>query len=93
MIEVIKFGATWCHPCSVMAPAMNSLKTKYNIEGSDIQITDMDVDLNPEMASLHKIKNIPVTIFKSDGIEIKRVVGVLSLDKMEEIINEVNITK
>ena len=93
MIEIIKFGAEWCGPCKMMKPAMNSLKTKYNIEGSDIQITDMDVDLNPEMASLHKIKNIPVTIFKSDGTEIKRVVGVLSLDKIEEIINEVNITK
>jgi thioredoxin 1 len=93
MIEIIKFGAEWCGPCKMMKPAMNSLKTKYNIEGSDIQITDMDVDLNPEMASLHKIKNIPVTVFKSDGIEIKRVVGVLSLDKIEEIINEVNITK
>lgn len=93
MIEVIKFGAEWCGPCKMMAPAMNILKTKYNIEGSDVQITDIDVDLNPEMASLHKIRNIPVTVFKADGIEIRKVVGVLSLDKIEEIINEVNITK
>ena len=97
MIEVIKFGAEWCGPCKMMGPAMNKLKEKYNIEGSEIQITDIDVDLNPEMASLHKIRNIPVTIFKIDGIEIKRVVSVLSLKKIEEIIeeiiNEVNITK
>lgn len=93
MIEVIKFGAEWCGPCKMMAPAMKNLKEKYNIEGSDVQITDIDVDLNPEMASLHKIRNIPVTVFKTDGVEIKKVVGVLSLDKIEEIINEVNITK
>jgi thioredoxin 1 len=93
MIEVIKFGAAWCGPCKMMSPAMNVLKTKYNIEGSDVQITDIDVDLNPEMAAEHKIKNIPVTVFKADGIEIRKVVGVLSLDKIEEIINEVNITK
>lgn len=93
MIEVIKFGAEWCGPCKMMSPSMNILKTKYNIEGSDVQITDIDVDLNPEMASLHKIRNIPVTIFKIEEVEIKRVIGVLSLDKIEEIINEVNITK
>lgn len=93
MIEVIKFGAEWCGPCKMMSPAMNILKTKYNIEGSAVQITDIDVDLNPEMASLHKIRNIPVTVFKTDGVEIRKVVGVLSLDKIEEIINEVNITK
>jgi len=93
MIEVIKFGAEWCGPCKMMGPAMNKLKEKYNIEGSEIQITDIDVDLNPEMASLHKIKNIPVTIFKIDGIEIKKVVGVLNMGKIEEHINELNLTK
>ena len=93
MIEVIKFGAKWCGPCKMMSPAMKNLKEKYNIEGSNVQITDIDVDLNPEMASLHKIRNIPVTVFKTDGVEIRKVVGVLSLDKIEEIINEVNITK
>jgi thioredoxin 1 len=93
MIEVIKFGADWCGPCKMMAPAMNKLKEKYNIEGSEIQITDIDVDMNPEMASLHKIKNIPVTVFKTDGVEIKKVVGVLSIDKIEEHINELNLTK
>jgi len=93
MIEIIKFGADWCGPCKMMGPTMKKLKEKYNVEGSDIQITDIDVDMNPEMASLHKIKNIPVTIFKIDEVEIKKVVGVLSLDKIEEIINEVNITK
>jgi thioredoxin 1 len=93
MIEVIKFGADWCGPCKMMAPAMNKLKEKYNIEGSEIQITDIDVDMNPEMASLHKIKNIPVTIFKIDGIEIKKVVGVLNMGKIEEHINELNLTK
>jgi hypothetical protein len=45
------------------------------------------------MASLHKIKNIPATVFKTDGVETMKVVGVLSMDKIEEIINEVNITK
>lgn len=93
MIEIIKFGADWCGPCKMMGPTMKKLKEKYNVEGSDIQITDIDVDMNPEMASLHKIKNIPVTICKIDEVEIKRVIGVLSLDKIEEIINEVNITK
>jgi len=93
MIEVIKFGAEWCGPCKMMGPAMNKLKEKYNIEGSEIQITDIDVDLNPEIASLHKIKNIPVTIFKIDGIEIKKVVGVLNMGKIEEHINELNLTK
>ena len=93
MIEVIKFGADWCGPCKMMAPAMKKLKEKYNVEGSNVQISDINVDMNPEMASLHKIKNIPVTVFKADGKEIRKVVGVLRLEQIEDIINEVNITK
>jgi len=56
MIEVIKFGAQWCGPCRIMGPTIESLIEKYNVEGSDIKIVDIDIDENPQMGSLHKIK-------------------------------------
>lgn len=91
MIEIIKFGAEWCGPCKMMGPAMKNLKEKYNVEGSDIQITDIDVDMNPESAELHKIKTIPTIILQIDGKEIKKIIGVKTYDDIEKIINEVKI--
>jgi thioredoxin-like negative regulator of GroEL len=87
MIEVIKFGAVWCNPCKLMATTMDLLRVKYNIEGSDILVSEIDVDLNPEMAQEHKIKNIPTTIFLVDGKVSKKIAGVLTYDQIENIIN------
>lgn len=87
MIEVIKFGAEWCNPCSVIAPTIKSLKEKYDaIEGSGIDIIDIDIDENPELAEKYKVRNIPTIVFVKNGeIELKKV-GVLNESQIEEII-------
>jgi thioredoxin 1 len=92
MIEVIKFGADWCGPCRMMKPTMDSLSEKYNIEGSDIKITDVNVDENPDLSNLHKIKSIPTLIFLVDEKVIAKYVGVMKTDDIEKKINELKQT-
>ena len=89
MIEVIKFGAEWCYPCKVVAPAVNRLKEKYNVEGSDIQITSIDIDQNPASAEEYKIMSIPAFVFKKDGILIEKKTGVLQESAIETIIETI----
>lgn len=88
MIEVIKFGAEWCNPCKVVAPMVTKLMEKYNVEGSDIQITSIDIDENPAFAEEYKIMSIPAFVFKKDGVLVEKKNGVLQESKMEEIIEE-----
>jgi len=93
MIEVIKFGADWCGPCRMVAPSVEKLKEKYNIEGSSVQITSIDVDQNPELSKEHKIQSIPAFIFKRDGVMITKIVGVATYDKLEETIKNLQTQK
>lgn len=88
MIEVIKFGAQWCGPCRIMGPTIESLIEKYNVEGSDIKIVDIDIDENPQMGELHKIKTIPTLLFKFDDEVIERKSGVMQKADIERTIEE-----
>lgn len=86
MIEVIKFGADWCGPCKLMSPHVNQLIEKYNVQGSDIKITDVNVDENPDLSIEHKIKTIPTLVFLVDGVAVDRKSGVMKKEEIEKII-------
>jgi thioredoxin 1 len=91
MIEVIKLGAEWCAPCKAMSPTIKSLKEKYDaIEGSNVNIIEIDVDENPELGEKYKVKNIPTLVFVKDGEMVQKKVGVLNESQIEEIIKELS---
>jgi thioredoxin 1 len=90
MIEVIKFGAAWCGPCKFISPTIKSLKEKYDaIEGSSVNIIDIDIDENPELAEKYKVKNIPTIVFVKNNEVIQKKVGVLNEKEIEEIIKSI----
>ena len=91
MVEVIKLGAEWCAPCKAMAPIIKSLKEKYDaIEGTDINIIEIDIDENPELGEKYKVKSIPTIVFVKDGEMVQKKVGLLNEAQIEEIIKEIN---
>jgi thioredoxin 1 len=89
MIEVIKFGADWCGPCRMVAPMIENLKKKYNVDGSDTQITSIDIDSSPEYAKEHKIMSIPAFVFMKDGVLVSKKIGVMQESEIEKIINSI----
>jgi len=78
MIEVLKFSANWCGPCRVLA---NNLK---GVEG----ITSINIDTDMELAKEHNVRSVPLMIFKVDGKEVHRQVGVISKDRYESLLIE-----
>lgn len=89
MVEVIKFGAEWCGPCRMMKPTINTLSEKYNVEGSDVKITDVDVDKQPDEAKKWNVRNIPTMVFLRNGELIEKKVGVINGDLIDKIIQEI----
>lgn len=82
-IEVLKFSATWCSPCRVLA------QTLQGVEG----ITPIDIDTDMETARLHNVRSVPTLVFKKDGKEVYRISGAISLNKYESILDEINLLK
>jgi|LakMenEpi03Aug12_release.lakeMendotaPanAssembly.Ray.scaffolds.fasta_scaffold3956257_1 thioredoxin 1 len=86
MIKVIKFGADWCGPCKMLEPTIVSLKEKFNVEDSGVEVIGIDVDVDPETSSKYGIRNVPTIIFEKDGIVVERMVGVKQPSDIENKI-------
>jgi thioredoxin 1 len=82
-IEVLKFSASWCGPCRVLA------QTLKDVEG----ITPVDIDTEMETARQHNVRSVPTLVFKKDGKEVHRISGSIPLDKYNQIINEIKFSK
>lgn len=79
--KVLKFSAQWCGPCKMM--------TKI-IHGQDlgVEVQEVDVDENVNVAKEYNVRNIPTLVFLRDGKEVDRTTGALTLDKLKEWIDK-----
>ncbi len=88
MLQVKKFGADWCGPCKMIAPTVKRLQEKYNVEGSNVEIQDINVDQDHDAAAEYQIRSIPALVFVKNGQIVERKVGVITESQIEQIIGE-----
>lgn len=82
-VEVLKFSASWCGPCRVLA------QTLKDVEG----ITNIDIDKDMETARKYGIRSVPTMVFLKDGKEIHRQSGNMPLSMYNQILDEINLDK
>jgi thioredoxin 1 len=82
-IEVLKFSATWCGPCRVLA------QTLKDVEG----ITNIDIDKDQETPAKYGIRSVPTLVFLKDGVEVHRQSGNMPLQMYNQILDEIKINK
>jgi thioredoxin 1 len=82
-IEVLKFSASWCGPCRVLA------QTLKDVEG----ITNIDIDKDMETARKYGIRSVPTMVFLKDGKEVHRQSGDMPLSMYNQILDEINLNK
>ena len=84
---VVKFGATWCGPCKMITPVLDTLST----ERTDVTFAEIDMDECPELFSEKQIKSVPTMIYFQDGIEARRCVGVKGKGEINLLIDYYDI--
>jgi len=82
-VEVLKFSATWCGPCRVLA------QTLKDVEG----ITNIDIDKDMETARKYGIRSVPTLVFLKDGKEVHRQSGNMPITMYNQILDEINLNK
>jgi thioredoxin 1 len=82
-IEVLKFSATWCGPCRVLA------QTLEGVEG----ITNIDIEKDQETSRKYGIRSVPTLVFLKDGKEVHRQSGNMPLIMYNQILDEIKINK
>lgn len=82
---LVDFFATWCGPCKMQAPILETVKARI---GADVNIIKIDVDRNDMLAARYSVRSIPTLIMFKNGTEVWRAVGVQSADVLERKIRE-----
>ncbi|MBR0423428.1 MAG: thioredoxin [Clostridia bacterium] len=80
---IVDFYASWCGPCKMLAPVLESVKSKY--EGS-IKIIKIDIDENGDIASKYNIMSVPTLMFFTNGELVRKEIGFIPQEKLENII-------
>ena len=71
-LVLVDFWATWCGPCMMLSPVIDTLAQEY--EGK-IKVGKVDVDQNSDVATAYGISSIPCLLLFKDGELIDRKVG------------------
>lgn len=82
---IIDFYADWCGPCRKIAPMMEEIAREYD---GKIYVYKVNVDANPELSTIFKIKNIPTVFFLPEEGQPSSQVGALSKEEYITIINK-----
>ena len=75
------FSASWCGPCKMFAPIFEEFSDK-----TDVKCVKIDVDNNQELAREYIVMSVPTIILFKDGKEINRHNGYMSLEQLEEFV-------
>ena len=81
---LIDFNASWCGPCRMLGPVLESLSE----EKKKIKFVSIDTDEEEELAMEYQVFSIPCLVLIENGKEIKRNVGLISKSELEEFIGE-----
>lgn len=81
---IVDFFATWCGPCKMQSPILDSIKD----ENENIEIFKVDIDKNKDLALEYNIMSVPTLMIFENGIKINEALG---LHNKEDLLNLYNI--
>ena len=80
MKRILRFTASWCQPCKSMAMMLEEIN-------ADIPVEVIDIDVHSEIAMEYSIRSVPTLVMKDGNIEVKRMTGVKTKERLTEWIN------
>lgn len=73
MTKVVRFTASWCGPCKVLAPIFDELAAQFSDRAT---FETIDIDTNQAYAAENRVTSVPQIIIFKDGKESQRYIGV-----------------
>lgn len=81
---VVDFFATWCGPCRMLSPVLETVSEDY--EGK-VKFVKLDVDEAGDIAKDYSVMSIPTLIIVKNGEEAAKTVGAMGAEELEEWID------
>ena len=76
---LIKFGSNWCGPCKIVGKTLEEIQSTL-----PYKVYEVDVDENMELCEEYEITNIPVVMLFKSGEMLKKHVGLMSKEEIEQ---------
>jgi thioredoxin 1 len=77
------FFASWCGPCRMMSPVVESFSTKQE----DLPVVKVDIDESTDLAEKYSVTAVPTTMLIDGDDVLSRVVGVVPENKLTEMVS------
>ncbi len=78
---LVDFYADWCGPCKMMSGVLEKVE-------SNMECLKVNVDKFNDLALKYGIMSIPTVIIFQDGKEIKKNIGFMDLEELNNFINK-----
>ena len=82
---LVDFHATWCGPCKIMSPTIESIGKELS---GQARVLKIDVDKNEAVANLYRIQSVPTLIIFKKGEIVWRISGVMDKNALMEQIKK-----
>ena len=73
---LVDFWASWCGPCRMLSPIVDTVAEKY----PEIKVAKVNVDEENELANKYHVSGIPTLLLFKNGEVAKRSVGVVPIE-------------
>lgn len=80
---LVYFWASWCGPCRLMAPIVDTLAATY---GDRLKIVKMEVDPNPDAVAKYKVEGVPAFRLIKAGEVVETSEGAVSKQKLQDLL-------
>ena len=84
-VVLVDFFATWCQPCTKIAPYVEQIAHEY---AGRVKVGKLDVDENAKVAEAFGIYSIPALFIFKDGEVKEKLIGFRLKSQIEEYIEK-----
>ncbi|GAB0094605.1 Thioredoxin [Sergentomyia squamirostris] len=82
---IVDFFATWCGPCKMLTPRIESVIQENT---GKISLVKVDVDEYSDLALDYDVSTVPVLVAFNKGKEEHRIVGLQDTDKLRKWVED-----
>lgn len=83
-ITVLKFSATWCGPCKMLAPVIEEVAQEI----SDVKFINVDIEEQPKLTEEFGVMSVPTLVVLKDGKPVVAHNGFAPKEAVLEFIKE-----
>lgn len=83
-LVVVDFFATWCGPCKMLTPELETVSESR----ADFDIVKVDIDEAEDLAIKYNVAVVPTLIMFKDGKEVDRVSGFMTGEVLTSRVEE-----